>query len=94
MWQSPPSMAVENLTTTATASNGSYEQRAPLRQRMLSNQPIKEQTEPVVDMKYLQMNSSGNTQNRTKSLGENDENNFRHKGNVRPFLVSTNIEKE
>ena len=64
--------------------------RQPLRQRMPVNQPIREGTEPVVDMKYLQINSHDSVQNPTENLSGNDEN----KRNAKPFLVQVNLEKE
>ena len=58
------------------------------------NQPIKERTEPVVDMKYLQMNARGSAQNRKEILSENEEDNCEHKRNAKPFPVQVSLEKE
>ena len=92
-WQSPPSIASDSLTTSSS-SNVHPDRRQPLRQRMPANQPIREQVEPVVDPKYLQMKSRDSTQNRAENRSENDENNFQNKRNVKPFFVMTNSHKE
>lgn len=65
---------------------------------MPRNRPIIEQSEPAVDMKYLQMNARGSAQNRCEAYPENDENNAENssqkRGDVRAFPVAKIIQKE
>ena len=61
---------------------------------MPANQPIREQTEPVVDMKYLQVKSNGSAQNRTENLSDNSDSNSHNKKKAKPFIVQANLEKE
>ena len=58
------------------------------------NQPIKERTEPVVDMKYLQTNARDSAQNRKEIHSENGEDGCENKAKAKPFLVQVNLEKE
>ena len=61
---------------------------------MPANQPIREQTEPVVDMKYLQVKSSNSAQNRMENPPDNSDISSHNKRKAKPFFVQANLEKE
>ena len=89
-WQSPPVAATDGLTPQTF--NPGMEKRQPLRQRIPPNQPIREQAEPVVDLKYLQKKPRETAQNEVPS-NANSENlhnakSFPGKRTVKPFPVS------
>lgn len=89
-WQSPPITASDGLTPQ-TFDPG-MEKRQPLRQRIPSNQPIREQAEPVVDLKYLQKKPREPAQNQVQSHANSENmhavNTFPGKRTVKPFPVS------
>jgi len=96
-WQSPPFTTADNPATNGVAAtttlNMQYNRRQPL-QRMPANQPIREQTEPVVDMKYLQVKSSNSAQNRMENPPDNSDISSHNKRKAKPFFVQANLEKE
>ena len=89
-WQSPPVAATDGLTPQ-TFDPG-MEKRQPLRQRIPPNQPIREQAEPVVDLKYLQKKPREPAQNQVPSHTNSENmqaaNIVTGKRTAKPFLVS------
>ena len=74
------------------------QKRQPLGQRLLPNQPIREQAEPVVDMKYLQKKPREPAQDQVPSHANSENmqavNSVTGKRNAKPFPVSAAVQMQ